>query len=71
MKALSAPPFQEGLDSLCGGEDTSKFHNIFGTSIIPFYVGGTSLLDDRDGFHVNDRFPILSHDCAVGLAEHS
>lgn len=70
MKALSAPPFREGLDSLYGGEETSKFHSIFGTSITSFYVGGTSLLEDGEGFHVNDKFPILSHDCAVGLDEY-
>lgn len=67
MKALLALPFREGLGILYGGEDTSTFHYIFGTSITPFYVGGTSLLEDGNDFYVDDKFPILSRDCAMGL----
>lgn len=32
---------------------------------MPFDVGGITLLQDGDGFSIDDKFPILSLDCAV------
>ena len=51
---------------LLPGEDPSELHNILSTSIIPFEVGGVSLLGDRDGLSV-DKFPVLSLDYAMNL----
>ena len=53
---------------LHGGKDTSGFHNILSTSIIPFDVGGISLLEDGDGLSIDDKLPILSLDCAFEFA---
>lgn len=55
-------------DLLYGGEDASGLHNIFGTSITPFDVGKISLLEDGDGLPIDDKFSILSLNCAVELA---
>jgi hypothetical protein len=52
---------------LHGGEDTSIFHSIHGSSIIPFDVGRILLLEDGDCFPIDDKFPVLSLDCAVDL----
>ncbi|KAF6119834.1 hypothetical protein HJG60_010220 [Phyllostomus discolor] len=52
---------------LHGGEDTSELHNIFSTTITPFYVGGISLLEDGDRLSIDDKLPIPV-DCAVKLA---
>ena len=53
---------------LHGGEDTSGLHNMFSTSIIPFDVGGISLLEDGDGLPIDEKVPILSLDCAFEFA---
>ncbi|OBS76862.1 hypothetical protein A6R68_16686, partial [Neotoma lepida] len=54
---------------LHGDEDASRHHNILGTSITPFDVGGISLLEDgNDTIPINDKLPVLSLDCAVELA---
>ena len=49
-------------------EDTSRLHNIFSTSINPFDVCGFLLLEDGDGFSIDDKIPILSLDCAFEFA---
>ena len=49
------------------GEDPSGLHNILSTSITPFDVGGISFLEDGDGLPVDDKFLVLSFDCAVNL----
>ena len=50
---------------LHGDEDISRLHNILGTSIIPFDVGGVLFLEDGEGLLVNDKFPLLRLDCAM------
>jgi hypothetical protein len=35
---------------------------------MPFDVSGISLLEDGDGLPIDDKVPILSLDCVVGLA---
>ena len=61
-------PLQVSPSLLQGGEDTSGFHNTFSTSITPLDVGGISLLEDGDGFSINEKLPVLSLDCAFELA---
>ena len=53
---------------LHGGEDLSGLHKILSTSITPFDVGQISLLEDGDGISIDDKFPVLSLDCAVEFA---
>ncbi|OBS65878.1 hypothetical protein A6R68_05583, partial [Neotoma lepida] len=53
-----------GLSLLHVGEDTSSLHNVLGTSITPFDIDRTSLLEDE----VDDKFPILSLDHTMELA---
>lgn len=53
------------LSLLHGDEDISRLHNILGASIIPFDVGGVLFLEDGEGLLVNDKFPLLSLDCAM------
>ena len=53
---------------LHGGKDTSGFHNILSTSIIPFDVGGISLLEDGDGLSIDDKLLVFSLDCVFELA---
>lgn len=62
------PHPQVGPGHLHGGEETSRLHNILSTSIIPFDVGGISLLIDGHGHSVDGKLPVLSLDIAVGLA---
>jgi hypothetical protein len=50
------------------GEDSSRHHNILITSITPLDVSEILLLEDRDGLPVDDKFPILSLDCAIERA---
>ncbi|KAL6074342.1 hypothetical protein STEG23_012092, partial [Scotinomys teguina] len=54
-----------GPGFLHGGEDANRLHNILGSSITPFDIGGISVLKDADGFPVIDKFAFLSLDCAV------
>lgn len=61
------PHPQVGPGCLHGGEETSRLHNILSTSIIPFDVGGISLLIDGHGHSVNDKLPVLSLDLPLGL----
>lgn len=49
-------------------EDPSGLHNTLSTSLIPFDVGGISLLEDGDVFSIDDKFPILSLGCAMKFA---
>lgn len=57
-----------GPGLLHDGKDTSRLHNILGTSIIQFDVGGISLLENSDGLPTDDKLPVLSLDYAVELA---
>lgn len=59
------PTLQVGSSLFHGSEDTSRFNNIFGTSITPFDVGGVLILEDVGGLPVDDKLLILSLDCAV------
>lgn len=51
-----------------GGEDTSIFHSILGTSIILFDVGRILFLEDGNGLPIDGKLPVLSFDCAAELA---
>ncbi|KAF3825735.1 hypothetical protein GH733_006562 [Mirounga leonina] len=62
------PTLQVSLSLLHSNEDPSGLHNILSTSITPFDVGGISLLEDGDGFSTDDKFPVLSLDCAMEFA---
>ena len=57
-----------GPSLLNGGKDTSKLQDILSTNITPFDVSGILLLEDGDGFPVDDKLPILSLDCATECA---
>uniref|UniRef100_A0A8C0S2R0 Uncharacterized protein n=3 Tax=Canis lupus familiaris TaxID=9615 RepID=A0A8C0S2R0_CANLF len=62
-------PALQGIPSLLhGGEDPSGLHKILSTSITPFDIGGILLLEDGDGLPIDDKFPILSLDCAMEFA---
>jgi hypothetical protein len=50
------------------GEDTSRHHDIFITSITPFDVSRISLLEDSNVLPIDDKFLILSLDYTVELA---
>lgn len=50
---------------LHGGEDTSRPHNVLGTSTALFDVIRVSLLEDGDRLPTEDEFSVLSLDCAV------
>jgi hypothetical protein len=62
------PILQVSLELLHGGKDASRLHDILCTSITPFDVSGISLLEDGDGLPIDDKFPILNLDCAIGFA---
>ena len=51
---------------LHGDEDPSGLHNILSTSITPFDVVRISVLEDGDdGFSIDDKFLVLSLECAI------
>lgn len=55
---------QVGTDFLHGDdghEDTSRLHNMLGTNITPFDVGGMSVLECADGLPVDDKAPLSQH----------
>ena len=54
-----------GPSLLQGGEGTSRLQDILSTSITAFDVSRISLLEDGDGLPIDDKFPILSLDCAI------
>lgn len=58
---------QVGPRFLHDGKDTSRFHTVLGSSITTFDVGRLLLLEDGDGFPIDDKVPVLSLDCAVAL----
>lgn len=63
MRTLRAPSFWGGVRSLLhGDEDTRGFCNIKGSSITSL-ASLHLMLEDGDGFHVDDRVPALSLDC--------
>lgn len=56
---------------LHSGQNTIRLHNIPSISIASFNVGMISILEDGDGiptFPMDDKFPILSHNCPMELA---
>ena len=53
---------------LRGGKDPSGLHNIFSTSVTPFDVGGISFLEEVYGLSIDDKFAVLSLDCAIEIA---
>ena len=52
---------------LHGDTNSSRLHSIPGTSIAPFDVGGTLLLEYGDDLPFDDKLPILSLECAFKL----
>ena len=60
----SWPHLQVNASLLHGGEYPSGLNTI----ITPFYVVGILLLEDRDGLSIDERFPVLSLDCAIEFA---
>jgi hypothetical protein len=62
------PTLQMGPGLLHGGEDASRLHNIFSTSITRFDVSGIPLLEDGDGLPIDDKLHILTLDCAIEFA---
>jgi hypothetical protein len=49
------------------GEDNSRLYNVFDSSITQFDVGRISCLEDGNGLPDDDKFSILSLNCAVEL----
>ena len=62
------PTLQVSSSLLSDSEDSSGFHNIFSTSITPFDIGRTSLLEDGDKSSTDDKFPVLNLDIAIEFA---
>ena len=54
-----------------GGEDASRLQDILSTSINLYDDSGSSLLEDDDGFPIDDKFPILSLDWNLPWVESS
>ena len=57
-----------GPSFLHGDENSMRLHSIPGASITPFDVGGTLLLEYGDDLPFDEKYPIISFECALELA---